>query len=170
MTAPRNPSGTRRAHFRNGKPVRATGIKGRKGRQWHGGTSRRAMRKGQWRSRRRSTVLGACWMSTGSLTTLMFLRGSYGWAALFGVLTVGFGALHAGQAVYRHSRDRRTGGAPPPAARTAPKRPPVKARARATVSAGVRDAAARKPVLVENYTADRKRKHPADEDWARASA
>jgi hypothetical protein len=168
MTAPRNPSGTRRAHFRNGKPVRATGIKGRKGRQWHGGTSRRAMRKGQWRSRRRSTVLGACWMSTGSLTTLMFLRGSYGWAALFGVLSVGFGAAHAGHSLYRHARDRRTGGAPPVKARTAPVKPPVRQRARATVSAGVRDAAARKPVLVENYTA--KRKRPADEDWARASA
>jgi hypothetical protein len=161
MPRPANPSGTRRAHYRNGKPVRATGIKGRKA-QRYGPRTRRP--------RGRGSLLGACWMSTGSLTTLMFLRGSYGWAALFGVLTVGFGALHAGQAVYRHSRDRRTGGAPPPAARTAPKRPPVKARARATVSAGVRDAAARKPVLVENYTADRKRKHPADEDWARASA
>jgi hypothetical protein len=158
MSGPANPSGTRRAHYRKGKPVRSTSIKGRKT-QHYG--PRKHVRRG------RGTLLGACWMSTGSLTTLMFLRGSYGWAALFGVLTVGFGALHAGQAVYRHSRDRRTGGAPPVSARTAPKRPPVKARARATVSAGVRDAAARRPQLVESYQAGRKAKEP---DWMRATA
>jgi hypothetical protein len=110
------------------------------------------------RQRKKQLWSYGAWMSTGTASFVFWQQQRYGSALFFGVLAVGFGAIHLGATIHRRRQVKRAAQerlekqkSRSTNKRARASRPTVKTRFRNNLEMGVLAAAARKPVLDTEY-------------------